>query len=143
LASLNNILKVRDDYEPIIFQPIEDRQYQIIKGGTNQIWFSGESFSVNELRGRIEPWLTSLFQSEHLSLLVGSGLFTAIQLISQKSTDAAKTIAVSSEYIETKEPSTKQDTPTSSNAPLNGMGAPELDNYPYSDKIQVAERAMQ
>lgn len=31
-----------------------------------------------DLRQRIEPWLTSLFQSEHLSLLVGSGLTQAV-----------------------------------------------------------------
>ena len=30
------------------------------------------------LRPQIEPWLSTLFQSEHLSLLVGSGLSTAI-----------------------------------------------------------------
>lgn len=33
---------------------------------------------VPDLRLRIEPWLSALFQSEHLSLLVGSGLTTAV-----------------------------------------------------------------
>ena len=35
-------------------------------------WFNenGE-FSEIELRSRVEPWLSSLFQSEHLSLLLG------------------------------------------------------------------------
>lgn len=32
----------------------------------------------NELRKKIEPWLTSIFQSEHLSLLLGSGLTAAV-----------------------------------------------------------------
>lgn len=31
-----------------------------------------------ELRSVIEPWLTAVFQSEHLSLLLGSGLTTGI-----------------------------------------------------------------
>jgi hypothetical protein len=33
------------------------------------------------LRPRIEPWLTALFQSEHLALLVGSGLSHAVHRI--------------------------------------------------------------
>ena len=39
----------------------------------------GEYFKLNKLRERIEPWLTSLVQSEHLSLLIGSGLSYAIK----------------------------------------------------------------
>ena len=38
-------------------------------------------FSSEQLRSEIEPWLTALFQSEHLSLLIGSGLTTAIHLL--------------------------------------------------------------
>ena len=49
--------------------------------GSRVNWCDENVFSVAELRSRIEPWLTSLFQSEHLSLLVGSGLSTAIQNI--------------------------------------------------------------
>ena len=33
------------------------------------------------MRKRIEPWLTSLFQSEHLSLLCGSGITNAISIL--------------------------------------------------------------
>ena len=33
--------------------------------------------AVRNLRRKIEPWLCSLFQGEHLSLLVGNGLTTA------------------------------------------------------------------
>jgi len=35
----------------------------------------------DELRPIIEPWLTALFQSEHLSLLLGTGITTAITKI--------------------------------------------------------------
>lgn len=34
--------------------------------------------AISNLRSRIEPWLCSLFQSEHLSLLVANGLTTAV-----------------------------------------------------------------
>ncbi|PKN74145.1 MAG: fibronectin-binding protein (FBP) [Candidatus Cloacimonetes bacterium HGW-Cloacimonetes-3] len=33
---------------------------------------------IDQYRKNIEPWLSSLFQSEHLSLLIGSGFTTAI-----------------------------------------------------------------
>ena len=34
-----------------------------------------------KLRLEIEPWLTALFQSEHLALLLGSGIFSAVHLL--------------------------------------------------------------
>ena len=34
--------------------------------------------SINEHRKKIEPWLAALLQAEHLNLLIGSGLTTAI-----------------------------------------------------------------
>jgi hypothetical protein len=50
----------------------------------NIVKISNEFFNINdevderESRRKIEPWLTSIFQSDHLSLLVGSGLTTAV-----------------------------------------------------------------
>jgi len=38
-----------------------------------------QEVNVHQLRQKIEPWLTALFQSEHLNLLVGAGLSTSIQ----------------------------------------------------------------
>jgi hypothetical protein len=40
--------------------------------------FEKQSYSPPDLRKNIEPWLTALFQSEHLSLLAGAGLTTAV-----------------------------------------------------------------
>lgn len=37
-----------------------------------------DTINTDKLRSRIEPWLTALVQSEHLSLLVGSGLTHAV-----------------------------------------------------------------
>jgi len=38
----------------------------------------GNVFDRQKIREKVEPWLTAVFQSEHLSLLVGSGLSVAI-----------------------------------------------------------------
>lgn len=37
-----------------------------------------DSPDVERMRSQIEPWLTAVFQSEHLSLLLGTGITTAI-----------------------------------------------------------------
>lgn len=75
-----NVIKVRDDYEPIKFEPIEDSEKFKICENQKSSWTDGE-FSSKDLRSRIEPWLTSLFQSEHLSLLIGSGLTHAVHYL--------------------------------------------------------------
>lgn len=74
-----NILKVRDDRDYIVLIRKEDEKEFSINPIQNPDWCSNSLCTKSELRSRIEPWLTSLFQSEHLSLLVGSGLSTAIQ----------------------------------------------------------------
>ena len=42
---------------------------------------NGNNINNTVYRSRIEPWLTSLFQSEHLSLLCGSGITNAISFL--------------------------------------------------------------
>lgn len=74
-----NIIKVRDDHKPLQFMVDEDKF--TLHEGSQASWISGESFGQKELRNRIEPWLTSLFQSEHLSLLAGSGLTHAVHYL--------------------------------------------------------------
>ncbi|MHB1702807.1 MAG: SIR2 family protein [bacterium] len=39
---------------------------------------SDDNFDVLKIREKIEPWLTAVFQSEHLSLLIGIGLTNAV-----------------------------------------------------------------
>ena len=75
-----NVIKVRDDYEPIKFEPIDDSEKFKVCEDQKSSWTDGE-FSSKDLRSRIEPWLTSLFQSEHLSLLIGSGLTHAVHYL--------------------------------------------------------------
>lgn len=77
-----NILKVRDDHRPAFFEPATEPDKFKLTADTNVTWATtDQEFGLPELRNRIEPWLTSLFQSEHLSLLAGSGLTHAIHYL--------------------------------------------------------------
>ncbi|MFC2742119.1 MAG: SIR2 family protein [Selenomonas artemidis] len=86
-VSADNIIKVRDDREPIVFRLTSDKKKFSLEAGRCLTWCSEGVFEKGDLRARVEPWLTSLFQSEHLSLLIGSGLTTAIQYAACEQTD--------------------------------------------------------
>lgn len=75
-----NIIKCRDDQEPILFQEVEKKKFALCEGSTCS-WLKEGEFGPDKLRTRIEPWLSALFQSEHLALLAGSGLMHAIHKI--------------------------------------------------------------
>lgn len=51
----NNILKINNDIDCFSNDSIDETK-------------------IDDLRKRIEPWLTAIFQSEHFSLLIGAGL---------------------------------------------------------------------
>lgn len=82
-----NFLKVRDDRDYIKLTWQEAKNEFVLDINQKPDWCSEGICTKSELRSRIEPWLTSLFQSEHLSLLVGSGLTTAIQYAACGSVD--------------------------------------------------------
>jgi len=73
-----NYLKTRSDTEITKFISSEDSKFKIISPSECTWVDKNNEFTEKELRSRIEPWLTSLFQSEHLSLLAGSGLTLAV-----------------------------------------------------------------
>jgi len=73
-----NIIKTRDDYQPVLFEPTEESKFTIHPQSKCSWQKSDEPFDTDKLRPRIEPWLTALVQSEHLSLLLGSGLTHAV-----------------------------------------------------------------
>ena len=92
-VAVPNILKCRDDAGPVCFikddtKPEDSNSKPMFKlaGGTFvPSWVkNGGAFSSDDLRGRIEPWLTALCQSEHLSLLIGSGLSSAVHRVAAK-----------------------------------------------------------
>lgn len=74
-----NTLKVRDDHKPVQF--VADGDAFKFQEGSEAAWLSNHTLGYKDLRSRIEPWLTSLFQSEHLSLLAGSGLTHAVHYL--------------------------------------------------------------
>ena len=78
LNSNGNIIKTRDDCE-LIFVDQTGKVCNIEACS----WLPDDSNNINNTvyRSRIEPWLTSLFQSEHLSLLCGSGITNAISFL--------------------------------------------------------------
>jgi len=82
----DQILKCRDDKDPVIFSRIAkeagiETAFKLSEG-SNCSWVKkDETFGPEKLRSRIEPWLTALFQSEHFALLVGSGLSYSIHRI--------------------------------------------------------------
>ena len=80
LGNGGNIIKTRDDRELILIDNSEK-----VQNTDDCTWLSENSENGKAVkhifRTRIEPWLTSLFQSEHLSLLCGSGITRSISLL--------------------------------------------------------------
>lgn len=77
--STKHILKARDDKAPVEFVDSGHDGKIKLAEGTECSWIDdGAEFGPDKLRPRIEPWLTALFQSEHLALLAGSGLSHAV-----------------------------------------------------------------
>jgi len=71
-------LKLGDDRSPVQLDSNADNG--TFKVDDDCAWAKTEDeITPDFLRSRIEPWLTALFQSEHLNLLVGSGLSSAVQ----------------------------------------------------------------
>lgn len=79
LENGGQILKTRDDRGPVFLQrgdgaDAADKPFKLLTDATCSWAKADEHFAPEKLRPRIEPWLTALVQSEHLSLLIGSGL---------------------------------------------------------------------
>lgn len=75
-----NIIKVRDDFAPISFDK-KDESFELRDASLSAAWPPQSRFDKSDIRKRVEPWLTALFQSEHLSLIAGSGLTHAVHRI--------------------------------------------------------------
>lgn len=84
LKNGGNVIKTRDDRKLIVI----DQDGKILNT-EDCSWCPDDENSVvnnNIFRIRIEPWLTSLFQSEHLSILCGSGITNAISFLARGNT---------------------------------------------------------
>ena len=60
---------------------IDWKKKNILKIGNEVLYYSDSD--KTDWRKKIEPWLTAVFQSEHLSLLLGSGFTLAINNIAK------------------------------------------------------------
>jgi len=82
-AQKPNVLKTRDDSRPVSLvrktAPESGEPIFSVAEHSSSSWAkSGAEIRPSQLRERIEPWLTALCQSEHLSILLGSGLTQAV-----------------------------------------------------------------
>lgn len=83
------IIKTRDDPTPVWLEragidEAADKPFTLSDGTTWSWAKAGENFGPEKLRSRVEPWLTALVQSEHLSLLIGSGLTHAVHFLATR-----------------------------------------------------------
>lgn len=91
---IESILKVRDDNSPLILvQEERGGAFSVPEDKLSSWLLTGKEGGIllSDLRSGIEPWLTSLFQSEHLSLLTGTGLSIAVQYMASKTNNNAMT----------------------------------------------------
>lgn len=77
LSEKGNVIKTRDDRELILV----DKDGKVANLDDCNWMPDDGKITKTIFRSRIEPWLTSLFQSEHLSLLCGSGITNAISYL--------------------------------------------------------------
>ncbi len=76
-------MKNRIDLEKDNILFISNEQIDI----NNNDFKKDDDYNRQKIREKIEPWLTAVFQSEHLSLLVGSGLPIALNSIKVEYTE--------------------------------------------------------
>lgn len=119
-----NILKCRDDSQPVVFEPHGDAsgdatpRFVLSEKSTCSWAKPGEAFGPEKLRSRIEPWLTALCQSEHQSLLLGSGLSNAVHCLA---TDKLLSGMVDGDFGEENDP-VKKEAGRSATASERGLG---------------------
>nr|QNO45975.1 hypothetical protein EBOGGPCF_00020 [Methanosarcinales archaeon ANME-2c ERB4]QNO46073.1 hypothetical protein FAKCHJAF_00010 [Methanosarcinales archaeon ANME-2c ERB4]QNO48852.1 hypothetical protein LEJCPHKL_00021 [Methanosarcinales archaeon ANME-2c ERB4] len=136
INSGTQILKCRDDKAPVylttITEPSSSTEPFKLLDGCECAWLEKDDcLGPAKLRPRIEPWLTALSQSEHLSLLVGSGLSHALYQIAGVECMAAMNPAKFTEY----------------NSEINAMAKKSAneagrDNGNIEDQIRVANELL-
>ena len=83
LENGQQIIKTRDDHAPVLMErnattPDPKKACRLAANADCSWAKADEPFGADKLRPRIEPWLTALVQSDHLSVLIGSGLTHAV-----------------------------------------------------------------
>jgi hypothetical protein len=100
--SKDQVLKCRDDKSPVSLSevPGEKDTFQLAAGSSCSWLKKDETATPEKLRPRIEPWLTALFQSEYLSLVVGSGLTHAVHWMAAGKSPSGMTSVAFTQYAE-------------------------------------------
>lgn len=90
-----NILKIRDDNDYFLLTK-QESGFSFGEDAQTPSWLpagkKSDEISLSILRSGIEPWLTSLFQSEHLAVLTGNGLSMAVQCLATNSGNNAMSL---------------------------------------------------
>ena len=87
---------------------------------------------ASKLRTNIEPWLSAVFQSEHLSLLLGSGISISMASLLDAEAAEMKRCDFSEDYKEMIEKASEE------SAALCGRGEPN-----FEDDIRIATQLLQ
>lgn len=114
--SWEHILKIKDNPHP---------RSMILKEGENGIPLLVEESKTHEptsLRREIEPWVTALFQSEHLALLLGAGLSNGVQYL------ATGTAGAGSECTKLTEFGKEIESAAAKAAVASGRGTPNIED---------------
>ncbi len=77
---------------------------------------------IASARKRIEPWLSAVFQAEHLNLLIGSGFTTAVSYVAGAAATGMTKVAFGSEY------DAQIDRYATSEAAMMGRGAANIED---------------
>lgn len=123
-----HILKIRDDpkFRQFVISEEDDKECFHVPDTPDK------KFTPLELRKEIEPWLTALFQSEHLSLLTGAGISYAVH--SQTNGSAGNDMSVKSFSVFQEQ----IDSFAKESAKKAGRGTPNIE-----DQIRVANNLLQ
>ncbi|NMA17591.1 MAG: fibronectin-binding protein (FBP) [Clostridiaceae bacterium] len=125
---IKNILKIREDAAYFVLeQTARGAAFSLGECQIAPSWYPVDKIGgsqPSDLRGFVEPWLTSLFQSEHLSLLIGSGLSTAVNYMATQTSGNPMAVPMfDSEYAD------KIMNRAKVIAEKNGRGEPNIEDY--------------
>ena len=83
MGESRQIIKIRNDPVPVLLErdSTAEKMFKLAPEATCSWLKTDVAVGTDKLRSQIEPWLTALVQSEHLSLLIGSGLTHAVHWI--------------------------------------------------------------
>jgi len=123
-----HVLKIRNDQKDRHLAMTEENGEKRLHDLENP----KKKFTPVELRKEIEPWLTALFQSEHLSLLTGAGISSAVHQLATGHSGAGMTEAKFSVFRDQIEIAAKE------SAEKAGRGKANIE-----DHIKVANNLLQ